>query len=258
MPVAGKKYFFISSLAKGLKVLELLSENETMTVTGVAESLGINRASSHRFLATLRELGYVEKDENAKYSLSFKLMELGVRVLGRFEIRDIARPFLKGLSTSFNETINLGFFNGKKIVHIDKIDSLELLRIDASLGTSAPAYSTAIGKSILAHLSKKQLEDYFANTELRPLTPNTVTSKDLLLKELASIRGHGCAIDDEEFVAGLRCIGAPVFDYTGKVNYAISVSGPAVRMGNKRVEEIQHKLIDVCQRLSKRLGNISG
>jgi IclR family transcriptional regulator, KDG regulon repressor len=257
MPAAGEKYFFISSLAKGLKILELLAKNETMTVTGVSESLGINRASSHRFLATLRELDYVDKDENAKYCLTFKVMELSMQFLGRLEILNIARPFLKELSASFNETVNLGFFNGKKVVHIDKIDSPELLKIDASLGTSTPAYCTALGKTILAHLPPKRLEDYFANIDLRPLTPHTVTSKDLLLKELANIRENGYAIDDEELVTGLRCIGAPVFDHTGRVRYAVSVSSPAVRMGSKRTEETWRKLLDVCQRFSKRLGNIS-
>jgi len=89
------KYFFISSLAKGMNILELLSDNEGLSVTQVAKIMNINRASSHRFLATLRELGYADKDDNLRYSLTSKVIELGTKVLNRFEIRKIAHPFFQ-------------------------------------------------------------------------------------------------------------------------------------------------------------------
>ena len=101
------KYFFIRSFAKGMNVLELLSDNEALTVTQVAKLMNINRAGSHRFLSTLKELGYADKDDSSRYYLTSKVIELGMKVLDRFEIRKIARPFLQELSAKFNETINL-------------------------------------------------------------------------------------------------------------------------------------------------------
>ncbi|CAB1060762.1 Transcriptional regulator, IclR family [Olavius sp. associated proteobacterium Delta 1] len=249
------KYFFIRSFAKGMNVLELLSENESLTVSQVAKLMTINRASSHRFLSTLKELGYADKDDSSRYFLTSKVIELGMKVLDRFEIRKIARPFLQELSAKFNETINLGYFNGEEVLTIDKIDSTEILRMDAGIGGGEPAYCTSLGKAILAFLPDMQLKEYLQTIELTPFTPNTVISKDKLKKELLQIKENGYSIDDEELSVGLRCVGAPLFNHSGQALYAISLSGPSIRMGSKRIEEMQRALKKICQNLSGKMGN---
>ncbi len=250
----GDKYFFIRSFAKGMNVLELLSENEFLTVAQVARLMNINRASSHRFLSTLKELGYADKDDNTRYYLTSKVIELGMKVLDRFEIRKIARPFLQELSNQFNETINLGYFNGEAVLTIDKIDSTERLRMDAGIGGGEPAYCTSLGKAILAYLPDRQLDEYLQATELIPFTPNTVVSKDKLMEELKRIRENGYAIDDEELSIGLRCVGAPLFDHDSQARHAISLSGPSIRMGSKKIEEMQRELKKICESLSWKMG----
>ena len=251
----GEKYFFIRSFAKGMNVLELLSDNEFLTVAQVARLMNINRASSHRFLSTLKELGYADKDDSSRYFLTSKVIELGMKALDRFEIRKIARPFLQELSNQFNETINLGYFNGKAVLTIDKIDSTERLRMDAGIGGGEPAYCTSLGKAILAFLPDRQLDEYLQATELMPFTPNTVVSKDKLMEELKRIRENGYAIDDEELSIGLRCVGAPLFDHNGQARHAISLSGPSIRMGSKKIEEMRRELKKICQKLSGIMGN---
>ena len=253
----GDQYFFIRSLAKGLHIMELLSDNEALTVTQVARIMDINRAGSHRFLSTLKELGYADKDENSRYYLTSKVIELGMKVLDRFEIRKIAHPFLQELATKFNETINLGYFNGNEVLTIDKIDSTEILRMDAGIGGGEPAYCTSLGKAILAFLPDTQLETYLDTVELTAFTPNSVTSKEKLKEELLLIKEKGYAIDDEELSVGLRCIGAPLFDHSGQAHYAISISGPSIRFGSKRIEEMQRELKKISQILSGKMGNIS-
>ena len=247
------KYFFIRSFAKGMHVLELLSDNEFLTVAQVARLMNINRASSHRFLSTLKELGYADKDDSSRYYLTSKVIELGMKVLDRFEIRKIARPFLQELSAKFNETINLGYFNGEEVLTIDKIDSTEILRMDAGIGGGEPAYCSSLGKAILAFLPDKQLTEYFQAVEIKPYTPNTVTSKNKLKKELMQIKENGYSIDDEELSVGLRCVGAPLFDHNGQAFYAISISGPSIRMGSKKIDEMQRELKKVSQNLSGKM-----
>jgi len=249
------KYFFIRSFAKGMNVLELLSDNEFLTVAQVARLMNINRASSHRFLSTLKELGYADKDDNSRYYLTSKVIELGMKVLDRFEIRKIARPFLQELSNKFNETINLGYFNGEEVLTIDKIDSTERLRMDAGIGGGEPAYCTSLGKAILAFLPDWQLEKYIQSTVLTPFTPNTVVSKDKLMAELELVRENGYAIDDEELSIGLRCVGAPLIDHSGQARYAISLSGPSIRMGSKKIEEMRRELKKICRDLSGKIGS---
>jgi len=248
-----EKYFYISSLAKGIKVLELLAENGDLSVTEVAKQLGINRAASHRFISTLRELGYVEKNDHSQYGLTFKIFELGMKVVNRFEIRRAAPPFMQKLASLYNETINFACLNGEDVVHLDKIDSKEILRIDAPVGGRAPAYCTALGKSILAFLPQEELASYLKNVSLRPLTPNTITSKKKLKQELDRIRSNGVAVDNEELSLGLRCVGAPILDHSGYPRYAMSVSGVAIRMPSLKIKQIQEGVRKVCEEFSSKL-----
>jgi DNA-binding IclR family transcriptional regulator len=253
MPAKGEKYFFISSLAKGLKVLEALSECKALTVSQVASRLAINRATSHRLLATLRELGYAEKDENDRYYLTLKVLEMGMGISVHSEVSRIARLYMQELSLAFNETVNLGYFDGRDIFHLDKIDSKEILRMDSELGSRAPAYCTALGKAVLAFLPAEELNDYLARTKLHAFTENTVTSKKQLRKELDEIRKNGFSRDHEELAYGLRCVAVPVFDHSDRPSYAISLSGPSMRMTEDRVQAMQVKIQQVSRRLSQKM-----
>jgi len=255
MPARGEQYFFISSLAKGLSVLELLAEKQALKVSDVARHLGQNRAASHRFLATLKLLGYTEKDDDDRYRLTFRVLELGMKVANRNEILRIVRHYMTELSQAFNETVNLGYFDGQDILHLDKIDSKEVLRMDSELGSRAPAYCTALGKALLAYLPVEQREKYLQKQRLSPHGPNTITSRKLLQREISRIRDLGYAVDNEELAPGLRCVAAPVFDHTGRARYAVSVSGPAVRMTFERIEQIQTQLASICDKISARLGH---
>lgn len=257
MPVEGEKYYFIGSLAKGLRVLELLVDQNEMTVTEVARHFGFNRASSHRFLATLKTLGYVDKNSNKRYQPTFKILELGMRVAGQFEIRQVARPFMAELSEACKETVNLGVLDGLEVLHIDKIESQNILRMDSPIGSKAPSYCTALGKAILAHLLEDEFEKLFAKMKLKPCGPNTITSRKHFRKELEEINTRGYSVDNEELAKGLRCIGAPIFDYTSRPRYAISISGPAERMDAERIDILQVQVRDACQAISRRLGKPS-
>lgn len=258
MSVAGKKYFVIGSLEKGINVVELLADHESLSVSEVAAHMGINRSAAHRFLATLRELGWAEKDDDGKYRLTFRVLEQAMKMADRFEIRRVARPFMQRLAGLTNETVNLGYWDGQGIVHLDKIDSQNILRMDSRIGSHAPAYCTALGKSILAFLPEDALTDYLANTEYEPIGPNTITSPTALKTELEKIRNKGVAVDDEEMAPGLRCVAAPVFDYTDHPRYALSVSGPAMRMKRSLISTIEVELKAACAELSALLGKPGG
>lgn len=254
MPIEKKKYYQITSLEKGIRVLELLADRKALTVTEVAGGLETHRAAAHRFLATLRDLGYVEKNDDKKYELTFRIFEMGQQVANRYEIRQKAQGFMQELSKRFRETVNLGHWNGTEVLHLDKIDSSEILRIDAPLGSKTPAYCTGLGKAILANLNEEALNDYMKRTRLVPHGPNTIISKKILRDELKKTRERGYAVDNEELAQGLRCVAAPIFDHTGKVKYAMSISCPATRLSMGDVEKVQPKIRDLCQQLSIRMG----
>jgi DNA-binding IclR family transcriptional regulator len=254
MELKSSKYYFVSSLGKGFKILELLAANREMSASQVANNMNTNRAGSHRFLNTLVDLGYVEKTERKRFRLTFKILEMGMRKLDGFEIRLVARPFMQELAFFSGETVNLGYWDGFAIVHLDKIDSSEILRIDLGLGALAPAYCTGLGKSILAFLPDEQLKKYLNSVKLKAMAPKTIPTIKKLKSEITLIRKLGYAIDNEELSIGLRCVGAPVFDFTGKPVYALSVSGPTQRMSEEKMLAISKKLVPLCNKLSERIG----
>jgi DNA-binding IclR family transcriptional regulator len=245
-------------LERGLKILELLAETGGLSVSEVAARLGMHRSASHRFLATLRELGYVMQDPSSRYRLTFKLFELGMRVVHTLEIRQVALPFMKELAEITHETVNMGHWDGKEIIYIDKIASQEILRLDLAVGSRVPVYCSALGKAILAFRPEEEVQAVLKTLSMNPLTPKTITDPEDLQRQLSRVKETGYAIDDEEMGIGIRCIAAPVFDYSGYPEYALSVEGPISRMTKEKVRSIKDEVTRICGALSKSLGQNGG
>jgi DNA-binding IclR family transcriptional regulator len=251
-----KPYYKINSVEKTIKILELLAEKGEVSVAEAAAKLGMNRSTCHRFLVTLRELGYVVQNRLSHYRLSFRIYELGMKVADRLQVRQIAYPYLQELSSLFNETINLGYWDNNEIIHLDKIDSTEILRIDPGIGSRVPAYCTGLGKAILAFLPEEDLNNFLKSVPLKDMTPNTITKKEKLVQELERIRKQGFAVDREELSIGLRCVASPVFDYTNYPSYSVSVAGPSSRMTKDKITVMKEEVKRVGRELSKSLGQM--
>lgn len=256
MPSTDKKYYHIASLEKGVRVLELLAQHGSKSVSQIAAALGYNRAGAHRFVSTLKDLGYVQQTSEGRYELSFKILELSTNLASRFEIRKSASSFMRQLSSTFHETINLGFLDQQDVVHLDKIDSPELLRPDPEIGSRAPAHKTALGKAILAFLPQDELDIFLQKMDWSPQTTNACTSPEELSEQIQAIQVQGYAVDDEELCLGLRCVAVPIFDHRQYPRYAISISGPSMRMSSERMEHMSREILQVGQNLSERLQQV--
>jgi DNA-binding IclR family transcriptional regulator len=122
------------------------------------------------------------------------------------------------------------------------------------VGAQRPAYCTAIGKALLAELPGKDTEAYLARTKLVPFTDSTITSQERLLADLKEARRAGAAYDDHEFNGELRCIAAPVRNYTGKAIAALGLSGPLWRVSLQQLPDLTRKVIAAASGLSAELG----
>lgn len=251
-----KPYYKINSVEKTIKIFELLAEKGELSAAEAAAHLGMNRSTCHRFLVTLRELGYVVQNTLSHYRLSFRIFELGNKVANRLQVRRTAYPYLQELSNLFNETINLGYWDNNEIIHLDKINSSEILRMDPGIGSRVPAHCTALGKAILAYLPDEDLTNFLKSVPLRDVTPNTITKKDKLVQELERIRKQGFATDSEELCIGLRCVASPVFNYKNYPSYSVSVAGPSSRMTKEKLTVMKQEVKRVCRELSESLGQM--
>lgn len=216
---------YVQTFEKGLQLLELLVEEKHVTVTSVAKRMGMQKSASYRFLSTLRLHGYVDKDQHNNYVLTDKLSKLGKGILPKRDFDQIAIQFLDELAKKNKDNsgvCNLGIWNGKEIVY--RLQSTNSSYAQFSVGRSVPAYCSALGKAILAHLPEKELNAYLQRTEFVTFTETTTSSPEQLLRDLEEVRRRGYAVMDGELYPSLKGLAIPILSEKVPVRYAVSVT----------------------------------
>jgi len=244
----------LSSIIKALKVLETFSgEEPERGVTEISDLLKIHKSSISRIIGTLALRGFLEKNPlTGKYRLGFKLVDLGNRVLGHYDLRDHAAPFMVDLAKKTNEIIHLSILDKGEIIYLDKKGEGQTLTVATKIGGRSPAHACGMGKVLLSGLSPEELTK-FLPSPLTQFTPKTITKLPKLLRELDRIRKSGVAVDDEESFLGIRCVAAPIHGSQGRIEAALSITAPKQRMGQERMEELKREVIETAQAISKRV-----
>lgn len=245
----------VQSIERAIRILEeLATEKEGLGVTELSQRVQLHKSTVHRILNTLLLYGYVERNPHTeRYRLGMKLLYLGGAILDRMDIRSEARDILDALAKEVNETVHLVVPEGDKAIYVDKIDSRRTIRMYSQIGRRAPYHASAVGKAILAFLPKEEAETIISKG-LERYTKNTITDPEKLRNHLEMIRRKGYAIDEEENEVGIRCIGAPVFDHTGRVVAAVSISGSILTVTRDKIPELSKKVVDSARRISEKLG----
>lgn len=249
----------VQSVERALSILEVLSEEEgPMSISDLADRVGLKVSTVHRLLNTLILKGFVKQDEEtSKYRLTLKLLRMGRTALGYYDLRTTAKPYLHELVERCNETANLAVLDGGDVVYIDQLESKNLIivKMFAKIGSRGPAHCTATGKVLLASLEDEELDKILNKMPLERFTSKTITDPALLRKELARVRKNGYALDLGERDEGVRCVAAPVRNYEGKVIAAISVSGPSIRITDYYLyNELISIVCEVAKKLSEKMG----
>lgn len=220
----------VQSVNRAIDILELLNKERSLGITQIGQAVGLEKTTVFRLLQTLCSRGYVRQDLSTQlYSETMKLFDMGIRMVDAHGLLKKARPHIEALAMSTRETVNLAVLDGKDIVYVDKVESMEVIKADLGVGRSFPAYATSLGKCILALLKEDQLEALFKEETFIPLTPRTVSCLDDLKEQIREIRIRGYASDDEELVNGLSCVAAAIRDFKGTPVAAISAAFPSYR-----------------------------
>ena len=201
----------VLTLERGLQILEYIVERRNVTVTNVATAFGIQKSASHRFLNTLKYMGYVEQTPQSDYALTGRLRYLAEGVVPRIEVRNFARPYLEELSKAAEQPSNLGHWDGREITYLAQRLFNSALEGYAA-GNRIPAYCSAMGKAVLAFSPREEVEAYVARTQFTRFTERTICDRAMFLKELEAIRERGYAVMNEEMAAHLVGVAAPVFN----------------------------------------------
>jgi IclR family KDG regulon transcriptional repressor len=245
------------SVGRVFQIIEVMSRNPgPMRLQDISRKIKVPASSVLRFLNTLMKHSYVDQEpETLRYYLTMKFCQIGSLVSSQMSIRDIVRPYLVELSEKCQESACLAIERDNAVVYIDVVEGPDsMLKTLQRIGKLAPLHSTGVGKSLLVDFDEKRLDRLIEQKGLKALTKNTVTTKDRLLVELEKVRSGGYALDDEECEYGVRCVAAPVRNYTGKIVASISVSGPVSRLPSEKMDYIKEHIIKTSQKISKQLG----
>jgi len=218
------------TLLKGLQVLELVtSSDQNLRITDVARMLKMTKSNAYRLLRSLEAAGYVSQNIVTKeFASSLKIWELGMQVIRRFDFRARAGGTLRDLADRSRETVHLAILDGREVIYIDKVDSLEPVAAYTRLGGRAPAHCVATGKALLAELAEAELAPRLEG--LVRHSPFTIVDPIKLRAEFRQIRAQGYAINRGEWRDSVWGIACPIKDAKDVVTAAVGVSGPRYRL----------------------------
>lgn len=245
----------LKSLVKVVRILDAFSTTDRALSLGeLCQRCGFPKSTTHRLIASMREVGLLDQDrEGERYRLGLKMFELGSTVLANLELHREARPFVDALTRVSGQGVHLAVFDGRRAVVIHRTDPIAEPGSTAALIESAPAHCTSVGKAILAFQDAGVVDRVIA-AGLARFTDQTITDPARLRAALAEIRVRGFATDEGEHQPGLRCVGAPIRDQSGRVFAAISVSAPAWRMATDAVEGLSKIVMHHAGAISTCLG----
>jgi DNA-binding IclR family transcriptional regulator len=238
-----------------LLVLELLDRSpDGLELREISGKTGINKSTVHRFLSHLEAEGYLFRDGAGAYMLGPKLARLGNGASQQARLRDICRPTLEALWRATGETINLGILDNRDVLYVDVLETTHTFRLVSQRGIRRPFYCTSLGKAILANMEDGPLkEELLSSLKVIPKSARPGLNPTAFQKELLQIREQGFAIDNEEAVTGVYCIGAAIFGVDQKVIGAISVSCPTVRLTPDLMPVLSQTISKAARQISRKL-----
>ena len=244
-----------AAFAKGIAVLQLISEYpEPPSINELMASSDLTRPTLYRLLKALESEGLVECTAKKTFKLGARLIQFASRAFEQNNISRLADPELKLLANLTKETCHLAIRCGRELVYISKKDSAQTLKLQRSVGNRVPMHASAIGKSVMSHMTLEDRDGMLQHLEMSSFTQHTITDKDQLKQQLMEFRHKGYAQSHQETDLDVHCFGAAIFDRTGEPVGGMSVSVPLYRLSND-TDRYTQPLLAACKRISDALNS---
>jgi IclR family KDG regulon transcriptional repressor len=242
----------VSSVRKALEILAVFTVSEPeWPLSALARRLHLPKSTAHNLLRTLQSFDFVQQDrERRAYRLGPRALEMGLTFSQSSEVLAQARPVLRRIAQSTLETVKLGIISNDEVLIVAALESPHQLHTRGDVGTRWPLHSTSLGKAILSALTAEECKRIVRTRGLQQFTEHTLTSWRQLSHELEAIRARGYATDFEENEPGVLCVAAPIMDALRGSVAAISVSGPRIRLEDKRLSELADQVLAAAQSIS--------
>lgn len=246
----------VPNLEKGLAVLELLSYSHVgMTLQEIKIELEISQTTAYRILNTMVRLGYLlYNDKVKKYRISKKILAMGLRAIEEHDIFESVLPHIRNLRNQVKETVCYGVIGSEKILFIEQAIGTHPFCFVLTPGKVIDLHCSAPGKAVLAFMEPSARETFLSTITYEKFNENTLTCEADLLKELEQVARCGYALDREEEMIGVVCVGAPIINCHGIPIGAIWLSGPRSRLNDRAIERYASMLLDTTHAISYELG----
>ena len=246
----------VAAVERALAVLDVLAAcPDALGVSEVARRIGVNASSASRLLGTLERGNMVEREATGRYRLGLHLVALADGVLGRLDVRELARPHLRRLATETGESTTLSVPAGSEAITVDFVPSEASVVSMARLGRPSSAHATSVGKVMLAFGSPSPPDpEVLGRLELTRHTPATIVDPETLAAEVAAVRERGWAQAVGERDPDLSGVAVPVLGRTGDLVAILGVQGPVPRLTQERLQAVLDPLRRAAAELSHALG----
>jgi DNA-binding IclR family transcriptional regulator len=250
---------FIQSLDRGLLILETVGKSAKPVSLGqLTGILGIDRSSVFRLANTLKRRGFLANPSIGKeYILGASVWRLSRQYDWSKMLAAVAHDQLKSLAIAMNETTHLAIRQGTQALFVDHIATSHVVAISGQTGERVPLYCTSHGKALLADFDELELRALFGSQPFKPYTKQTIVSIGALARACKDIKTRGYALDDCEFIEGVRCVAAPIRDRDGTVIGSIGISVPLVRFPRERSAEYARRVCEVAKQIGDQVGTKS-
>ncbi|WP_019120749.1 IclR family transcriptional regulator [Brevibacillus massiliensis] len=246
----------IQAVERALKILDLFDEqDQELKITDISARMQLHKSTVHSLLKTLQLHGYIDQNpENGRYRLGMKLFERGNFVIHGLDIRKVAKRYLVDLSMKTGQTTHLVIMDGKEGVYIDKVEGPLATILYSRIGRRIPVHSSGVGKVLVAWKSEAELSSILAGYHYAAHTSRTITNEQDFRNELEKVRQQGYAIDNQENEPGVRCIAVPIWNHSGQVIAAVSISTLVSRVDDRELEHFLHLLKEAADEMSEQMG----
>jgi DNA-binding IclR family transcriptional regulator len=246
----------VPAVERAVGVLDALAEaRRPQSLADLARALSLPRSSVHGLLATLVALGLARRNDDAEFSIGPKALRWADAYGSGPDLRRAFDARVDDLPALHTETVMLAALDGADVVYLACRPGSRPLAVNFRVGGRFPAECTSSGKAMLSALPDDAVRERLQHTGLRRLTRHSPSSVAALLRQLASVRRIGHAIDDEETAEGMQCFGAPVRSArSDRPTAAVAVSVIKAGLGPRRRAELAEAIRTLAERLSAELG----
>lgn len=219
------KKYNVPALEKAIAIIEALSANhEAIGVSELCKQVDIPKTSVFFILNTLEQHKYIMKTDDGKYNLSNKFINIGLRILNKLDIREVARPYMERLLQETRFSVHMAVLDDGEAMYVEKVEKQGFVKFSTYVGQRLPLHASGVGKALAAYIPPDHLDFIIMEKGLPERTENTITNSHDFKAALKVIREQGYAVEDEEGEPGIRCVGAAIRDHQNELKAAISVT----------------------------------